>query len=71
MIVVRRPGADLLVLSVNVRQRVWTAGGIVTQLVTHPRPDRLLAVLPAGAGFLPGEITVKVEHPQRSEDVRP
>ncbi len=37
MIVVRRPGADLRVLSVNVRRRVWTVGGIVTQLVTHPR----------------------------------
>jgi hypothetical protein len=35
---VRRPEAGLLVLSINVRQRVWTAGGIVTQLVTHPYP---------------------------------
>jgi hypothetical protein len=45
VIVVRTPGADLLVLSVNVWQRAWTAGGIVTQLVTHSRPETPTACL--------------------------
>jgi hypothetical protein len=35
-IVVRSTVADLPVPSANVRRRVWAAGGIVTQLVTHP-----------------------------------
>ena len=35
-IVVGRITTDLPALSVNVRERAWTAGGIVTQLVTHP-----------------------------------
>jgi hypothetical protein len=34
---VRRTAADLPVLSVRVPRRVWAAGGIVTQLVTHSR----------------------------------
>jgi len=36
------------------------------------RADESSSVHPAtAAGVLPGEITVKVERPQRSEDVRP
>jgi hypothetical protein len=42
---VRRPGADLLVLSVNVRPRAWTSGGSSLKLVTHPRSGTLTACL--------------------------
>jgi hypothetical protein len=33
--------------------------------------SRVWSVLPIGAEILPGKISVKVERPQRSEDVRP
>ncbi len=72
VIAVRMTAADLPVLSVSVRRRVWAAGGIVAQLVTHSRlsacmGDRLLAKIHSGC---PAPAVTWADQSCRSREIR-
>ena len=53
------------------RTQAIVSGTVLGQPAAWLRGPRFSPFLLIGAGSLPGEITVKVERPQRSEDVRP